>query len=197
MGLKPRVLFAAGALLALAAATSITGAQGKGMQTPTTPPGAGGDNYVPPGQSDFERAEALIKGGSYEDAMPLLESIIRDNPNEPDSLFYLGFANEKMLNYKTAFELYARAVKADPDNKRAHERLGYLFLRAADLPGATGQLDELKRICAVLCDERQRLGAKIGEYKDFVASGGGKPAAKGKTKPSSSKSDPDDLTTMP
>lgn len=196
MGLKPRVLFVASALLlAHAAVTDGAWAQGKGMQTPSAPPGGDGESYVPPGQSDFERAEALIKSGSYEDAMPLLEGIIRDNPNEPDSLYDLGFVNERMLNFKTAFALYARAVKADPDHKRAHERLGYLFLRAGDLPGATGQLDELKRICAVLCDERQRLGAKIGEYKDYVASSGAKPGAKGK--PPASKNDMDDLTTMP
>jgi tetratricopeptide (TPR) repeat protein len=194
----PRVFLAASALmLAQAAMTSAAWAQAQGMETPTEPPSPGGDHYVPPGQSDFERAEALIKSGSYDDAIPLLLGIVRDNPNEADSLYYLGFANEKTLNYKTAFEFYARAVKADPDHKRAHEGLGLLYLRAGDLPGATTQLDELKRICAVLCDERQRLAAKIGAYKDFVATSGSKPGVKGKPKAASTKSDPEDLTTMP
>jgi tetratricopeptide (TPR) repeat protein len=172
--------------LALAPASFAAGGPGRGG-------GGGADSYAAPAQSDFERAEALIKGGAYEDAVPLLRGIIRDNPNEPDSLYYLGFASEKMLNFKTAFELYARAVKADPDHKLAHEGLGLLYLRAGDLPGATAQLDELKRICAVLCDERQRLGAKIGEFKELSAN----PGANGKPKAKASKDDMDDLTTMP
>jgi tetratricopeptide (TPR) repeat protein len=186
MALLRHVLICATAL-ALVPAAFAAGGPGRGAG------GGGGDSYAAPAQSDFERAEALIKSGAYEDAVPLLRGIIRDNPNEPDSLYYLGFASEKMLNFKTAFELYARAVQADPDHKLAHERLGLLYLRAGDLPGATAQLDELKRICAVLCDERQRLGAKIGEFKELRT----KPAGKGPSKTAPSKDDMEDLTTMP
>ena len=61
MGLMPRVFLAAGALMLVqAAVTSGAWAQAQGMPTPSEPPGAGtsGQGYVPPGQSDFEKAVA-------------------------------------------------------------------------------------------------------------------------------------------
>lgn len=160
--------------------------------------GGNKDHYVAPGQSDFEKALDLIKAGSYEEAMPLLASIVRDNPKEADSLYYLGYANEMLHNYRTAFEFYTHAVKADPDHKLAHEGLGLLLLAAGELDRANAELDELKRICAVNCEERQVLATRIGQFKDAQAAAA-KGAAKGKSKPATkSKTPPDeDLTTLP
>lgn len=176
---------------------------GGGGGYPSDPPGKGtnGQGYVAPGQSDFERAEGLIKIGSYDDAIPLLLSIIRDNPNEADSLYYLGYANEKTLNLKTAFVFYAQAIKADPDHKRAHAGLGLLYLKVGDLAHATAELGELKRICAVLCDERQLLATRIGEFKDQYPNGVVQPApgGKGKAKVAAKPKTPadEDLSTLP
>lgn len=123
--------------------------------------------YVAPGQSEFDRAEYMIKSGSYDDAITLLERIIRDNPKEADSLNYLGFANRKIGNFKTAFVYYQRALTADPDHKGAHEYLGELYLQIGDLANAEAQLAALRVICAVNCEEREDLAAKIGEFKDL------------------------------
>lgn len=164
------------------------------------------DRYVAPGQSDFEKAVDLIKAGSYEEAMPLLASIVRDNPKEADSLYYLGYANERLHNYQTAFDFYTHAVKADPDHKQAHEGLGLLLLSVGQLDRAIAELDELKRICAVNCEERQLLATRIGQFKDAQAAAA-KGGAKGKDKPATTptakqaakpKTPPDeDLTTLP
>lgn len=135
------------------------------------PPGGGrpgGPSSAPavqPNKSDYERAEYLIKGQRYEEALPLLLGILRDNPRDADTLNYLGFASRKLGDHKTALDFYQRALAVDPDHKGAHQYLGELYLQMGDVAKAREQLAEVKRICVTNCEEAEDLAADIATYQ--------------------------------
>ena len=135
-----------------------------------------GQGYVPPGASDSDTAIALMSSGSYEDAIPVLERIVRDNPKETESLFYLGFANSKLHRYSTALDYYLRAEKADPEHKGVHRYLGALYLQGDDLAHAEAEL-------AALGQSMQQAGQS---YRPTAGYGGGyvAPAAQSYGQPS-------------
>lgn len=161
--------------LSLAAGAAPGGGGGGGFPgggAPSGGPPAGGPPGGPPSapayqpnKSDYERAEYLIKGEKYEEALPLLQSILRDNPSDADTLNYLGFANRKLRNYKEALDYYQRALAIDPDHRGAHEYLGELYLQMGDVAKAREQLAEVKRICVTNCEESEDLAAEIANYQ--------------------------------
>ena len=116
-----------------------------------------------PGKSGYERAEYLIKSEKYEEALPLLRGILKDNPNDADTLNYLGYVNRKLHNYKKSLDFYQRALAVDPDHKGAHEYLGELYLQMKDVAKAREQLAEVKRICVTNCEEAEDLAADIAD----------------------------------
>ena len=129
------------------------------------PPGGPSAPVVQPAKSDYERAEYLIKGERYEEALPLLRGILKDNPNDADTLNYLGLVNRKLHNYKESLGFYQRALAIDPDHKGAHEYLGELYLQLGDVAKAREQLTEVKRICVTNCEEAEDLAADIAAYQ--------------------------------
>mgnify|MGYP000888632102 CR=1 FL=1 len=116
-------------------------------------------------ETDFEKAEYLIKAEKYDEAVPLLESVVKDNPRDADAWNYLGFANRKLGNKEKALAAYQKALALDPKHKGAHEYLGELYLQMGDLPKAEEQLTLLKGICATNCEEVEDLEADIADYK--------------------------------
>lgn len=140
-----------------------------------------GQGYVPPGASDSDTAIALMSAGSYDEAIPVLERIVRDNPKEAESLFYLGFANSKLHRYRTALDYYLRAEKADPEHKGVRRYLGELYLHGDDLAHAEAELAALRTICTVNCKEREDLAALVSQYRQAHPAGSAKPAGKAAT----------------
>jgi hypothetical protein len=156
---------------------------GSGMPSGGPPSGGppGGPKGPPPGlppvqpkESAYDRAEYLIKGERYDEALPLLQNILRDNPKDADTLNYLGFVNRKLKNYKESFAFYQRALAVDPEHKGAREYLGELYLQTGEIEKAREQLAELKRICVTNCEEVEDLAADIATYEEARAAKGGK-----------------------
>lgn len=116
-------------------------------------------------ESDFEKAEYLIKADKCDEAIPLLQGVIADNGRDTDALNYLGFCHRKLGKYPEALGFYQRALAIHPDHKGANEYLGELYLRMNDLPKAEQQLAILKRICPKGCEELEDLEADIADYK--------------------------------
>lgn len=116
-------------------------------------------------ESDFEKAEYLIKADKCDEAVPLLQGVVADNGRDTDALNYLGFCHRKLGKYPEALGFYQRALAINPDHKGANEYLGELYLRMNDLPKAEQQLAVLKRICPNGCEELEDLEADIADYK--------------------------------
>jgi tetratricopeptide (TPR) repeat protein len=116
-------------------------------------------------ETDFQKAEYMIKGEQYAEAIPLLQKVVADNPRDADAWNYLGFASRKLGKLQEALGYYQKALALDPKHKGANEYLGELYLMMNDLPKAEAQLATLKSICATNCEEVEDLEADIAEYK--------------------------------
>jgi Flp pilus assembly protein TadD len=116
-------------------------------------------------ETDFQKAEYMIKGEQYADAIPILQKVVADNPRDADAWNYLGFAARKLGRKDEALGYYEKALKVDPQHKGANEYLGELYLMMNNLPKAEAQLAALKAICGTNCEEVEDLEADIADYK--------------------------------
>jgi len=116
-------------------------------------------------ETDFQKAEYMIKGEQYAEAIPLLQKVVADNPRDADAWNYLGFATRKLGRKEEALGYYQKALQVDAKHKGANEYLGELYLMMNDLPKAEAQLAILKGICGTNCEEVEDLEADIADYK--------------------------------
>lgn len=116
-------------------------------------------------ESDFDKAEYLIKADKCDEAIPLLQSVVTDNPRDADAWNYLGFCHRKLGKLQEALGYYERALKISPKHRGAHEYLGELYLLMGDLAKAEQQLTVLKDLCPSGCEELEDLEADIADYK--------------------------------
>ncbi len=116
-------------------------------------------------ETDFQKAEYLIKGEKYDEAVPLLQKVVADNPRDADAWNYLGFCSRKLGKKEDALGYYQKALAIDPKHKGAHEYLGELYLQMNDLAKAEEQLTILKGLCPGGCEELEDLEADIADYK--------------------------------
>lgn len=116
-------------------------------------------------ETDFEKAEYLIKGEKYEEAIPILQSVVADNPRDADAWNYLGFCARKLGRKEEALGYYQKALAISPNHKGAHEYLGELYLQMGDLAKAEEQLTILKGLCPSGCEELEDLEADIADHK--------------------------------
>ena len=162
-----RIAISLATAVALAAVTTTALANGGGGSTPRieTPRPSPSSKKEETRETDFQKAEYMIKGEQYADAVPLLQKVVADNPRDADAWNYLGFASRKLGKLDEALGYYEKALKLDPRHKGAHEYLGELYLMMKNLPKAEEQLTLLKGICATNCEEVEDLAADIADYK--------------------------------
>jgi tetratricopeptide (TPR) repeat protein len=156
---------AAAAALTIASTTALANPGGGSVPRIETPRPSPSSKKEEARETDFQRAEYMIKGEQYADAIPLLQKVVADNPRDADAWNYLGFASRKVGKLDEALGYYEKALKLDPRHKGAHEYLGELYLMTKNLPKAEEQLTLLKGICASNCEEVEDLEADIADYK--------------------------------
>lgn len=116
-------------------------------------------------ETDFQKAEYLIKAEKYDEAIPLLQNVVADNPRDADAWNYLGFANRKLGKNEEALGYYQKALALNANHKGAHEYLGELYLQMNNLAKAEEQFAILKGLCPTGCEELEDLEADITDYK--------------------------------
>jgi cytochrome c-type biogenesis protein CcmH/NrfG len=135
------------------------------MPRPDTSPSSRPSPKVQKRETDFQKAEYLIKAEKYDEAIPLLQSVVADNPRDADAWNYLGFASRKLNKNDEALGYYQKALALDPKHKGAHEYLGELHLQMNNLAKAEEQFTILKGLCPTGCEELEDLEADITDYK--------------------------------
>ena len=75
--------------------------------------------------SRLERARLLRKIGDWGAALPIYESVLIENPSEPEALFHLGVAAEIGGDSNLAKEYYTRTVTEMPGHFDATKRLEF------------------------------------------------------------------------
>jgi len=150
-------MIAAACLAALLAAGGPAFAAGGGSSSSGGSASAGSD-------SDFQRAERMVRVGAYREAIDLFEKILRAEPANPDVLNYLGYSHRKLGETDEALDYYLAALKSKPEHVGANEYLGELYLEMGDLAQARERLSILQRVCGG-CEEEDELARKIAAFK--------------------------------
>jgi predicted Zn-dependent protease len=110
-------------------------------------------------------ARGHIKAERYKDAIPQLQKVIAQQPQNADAWNLLAYSQRKIDDLTASLENYNKALSIDPSNKDAHEYLGELYLRMGDLAKAEKQLKQLDNLCSLGCDQLDELKSAIAAYK--------------------------------
>jgi predicted Zn-dependent protease len=117
------------------------------------------DNAANP---DFTAVKTLVDSGAFDQALPKLEALDQQSPNNPDLLNLIGFTYRKTGHTDQALDYYNRALNLEPKHLGANEYLGELYLELKQPDKAKARLAVLKAACGD-CEEYQDLKTKIDQ----------------------------------
>ena len=111
----------------------------------------------------YKQAQSLIDADKYQEAIPLLQKLIKDKGAYADALNLLGYSYRKSGDAKDALDYYNQALAMEPKHLGANEYLGELYLELKQPDKAKERLAVLKAACGD-CEEYQELQKKISQY---------------------------------
>jgi arylsulfatase A-like enzyme len=82
-----------------------------------------------------------VEDGRYEEAVPLLQQTLQEQPNMAIALMQLGIAQTGRKNYAEALGPLRKAVELLPDSGMGHYDLGLALYQTGDLQGAAPQFE--------------------------------------------------------
>jgi len=113
------------------------------------------------GASLIKKAKKLESKGKiekankrYEKALEYLMKSNEKNPNQPDTLNYLGFTLRKLGNYEEAEKYYLQGLSIKPDHHGINEYLGELYVKTNRIDLAKERLEVLE---GCNCEEYNEL----------------------------------------
>ena len=124
------------------------------------------------GSSNYDKGASIIKKGKkleakgkiekankrYEKALKYLIKSNEEEPNQADTLNYLGFALRKLGNFEDAEKYYLLGLNIKPEHHGINEYLGELYIATNRINLAKERLEVLKN-CN--CEE-------YGELKELI-----------------------------
>ena len=125
--------------------------------------GSSSSNYDK-GASLIKKAKKLESKGKiekankrYEKAFEYLLKSNEKNPNQADTLNYLGFALRKLGNFEEAEKYYLEGLNIKPDHHGINEYLGELYIQTNRIDLAKERLEVLKDCNCEEYDELKEL----------------------------------------
>ena len=116
------------------------------------------------GASLIKKAKKLESKGKiekankrYEKAFEYLLKSNEKNPNQADTLNYLGFALRKLGNFEEAEKYYLEGLNIKPDHHGINEYLGELYIQTNRIDLAKERLEVLKDCNCEEYDELKEL----------------------------------------
>ena len=124
------------------------------------------------GASIIKKAKKLEAKGKiekankrYKKALEYLMKSNEKNPNQPDTLNYLGFALRKLGNFEEAEKYYLEGLSIKPDHYGINEYLGELYIQTNRIELAKERLEVLEN-CN--CEEYNELKEVIeNNYSNY------------------------------
>ena len=87
-----------------------------------------------------EIAMGLLRGGQLERAIPLLWTLIQQNPQDPDNYYNIGVAYNELGEFEKAKLHLQQVIKLDPKYVNALAALGFAQVRTGDIAAAAQTL---------------------------------------------------------
>lgn len=108
----------------------------------------------------YAEAKAKIDAEDYAAALPLLDKITADEPQNADAWNLRGFANRKLGNMEVAATSYTAALTINPGHLGALEYQGEMYLELGKTDAAMANLKKLQGLCGD-CEEATDLAESI------------------------------------
>ena len=115
----------------------------------------------PAHSKEYYKAVKLIKAGSFDEALVILETIIQKKPDDADVHNYMGFSfRKKGMLEKSAYH-YEQALEINPKHLGALEYQGELYIALGEVEKAKANLTKIDDICWTECSELRELKKAI------------------------------------
>ncbi|MCB2108813.1 MAG: tetratricopeptide repeat protein [Rhodobacteraceae bacterium] len=114
----------------------------------------------------MDEAKAEIDNQNFEEAVEMLEEILRFEPENADAYNLLAYSQRNLGELDLAMENYNKALEIDPQHNNALEYQGELFLKLGDQPSAEKNLVLISATCKSGCEAYDVLQAAIERFKD-------------------------------
>ena len=98
-------------------------------------------------QTNLEKAEAFFKSGKFVQALPLFVDLLNENPNNLQTLEYLGDIHGSLKNWDKAISYYKKLKTLKPNEANYHFKYGgVLGMKAKDANkfAALGMISEIR-----------------------------------------------------
>jgi len=82
-----------------------------------------------------------VEDARYQDAVPLLEKVLQQDPDMPIANMQYGMAEGRLKNYSKALGPLQKAVKLQPDNGMGHYELGLALFETGDWKSAAPEFE--------------------------------------------------------
>jgi tetratricopeptide (TPR) repeat protein len=102
---------------------------------------------------DFAAGKRALAKSEWMNAITALEFAAVRDPGNADIHNYIGYAYRRLSRLGPAMGQFQQALLLNSRHRGAHEHLGELFLALNEPAQAEEQLDALKKICLVPCEE--------------------------------------------
>ena len=116
--------------------------------------------------ADYSKASQLVAAEKYDEAMPILQGILKKFPNHADALNLMGYSHRKKGDYTQAFAFYEKSLENNPLHRGANEYIGQAYLEQGDLANAERHLKILEKACRIPCVELDKLKISIDAFKN-------------------------------
>ena len=103
--------------------------------------------------SELTSIRDLVAAQNYTAALTALTRADQEFANNADINNLLGFVNRKLKQYSQSATYYTKALKIDPNHIGALEYQGELFMIQKKTSLAKKNLDKLKQVCGVKCEQ--------------------------------------------
>ena len=112
-----------------------------------------------------------VEDAEYEKAVPLLEQVLKDQPEMPVANMQYGMAEARLKRYDKAVPPLKKAVALQPDNGMGHYELGLALYETGDWKGAAPEFEAAVQRAPKWADAHFSLGsvyARIDRVPDAM-----------------------------
>ncbi len=113
---------------------------------------------------EIAQASLFIEEENFTAANSILLGCLSKKPSDADVLNLLGYTARLTSNLGDAASYYAEALESNPNHLGALEYQGELFLDLGRPKKAKLNLDRIRSVCGVDCEEYQDLAEEIRAF---------------------------------